>query len=203
MEKDSYLTIENPSEGNYKEKGSRFLAFAYPVKDETSIREILDMLRKKYHDARHHCYAYRLSSSMTNFRTCDDGEPNNSAGKPILGQIQSYNLTNILIVVVRYFGGILLGVGGLIQAYKNASNDALRNAIIVKKYLYDTYHLSFDYGILKDVMKIIKDMELEYFDTDFQQNCELKIRVPRPISFKCAEYLHQNPQIKVELIMKD
>lgn len=203
MEKDSYLTIEKPSEGSYKEKGSRFLAFAFPVKDEASIREILDMLRKKYHDARHQCYAWSLGAPMTNTHSCDDGEPNNSAGKPILGQIQSYNLTNTLVVVVRYFGGILLGVGGLIRAYKNASNDALKNAIIVKKYLYDTYKIRFDYGNLQDVMKLIKDMKIEYYDMSIQQNCELKIRIPRLLSGKFNEHFIHNSGIRIDLLMKD
>lgn len=203
MEKDSYLTIENPSEGHYREKGSRFLSFAFPVEDETSIREILDALRKKYHDARHHCYAWRLGPSMTNSRSCDDGEPANSAGKPILGQIQSHNLTNILIVVVRYFGGILLGVGGLMQAYKSASHDAIGNARIIKKHLSDTYRLSFDYEILQDVMKIIKNMKLEYFDTNFQQKCELKVKVPRALSKKFSENFNQKSRIKIEILFRE
>jgi uncharacterized YigZ family protein len=203
MEKDSFLTIENSSEGLFKDKGSRFLAFAYPVKDEKEIREKLEILHKKYHDARHHCFAWRLGSLMIHFRTFDDGEPPNSAGKPILGQILSFNLTNILIVVVRYFGGTLLGVGGLIRAYKTASNEALKNAKIVKKYLHDVYHLKFKYDEINDVMRIIKELQLEYFDQDFKQNCELKVKVRRSQTTLFKEQFRNNPDLKAELLFNE
>jgi len=203
MEKESYLTLADSSEGLIKDKGSRFLAFAYPVKNEKEIQEKLESLRKKYHDARHHCYAWRLGAEMKHFRTSDDGEPANSAGKPILGQIVAFKLTNILIVVVRYFGGTLLGVGGLIHAYKNASLAAIENAKIVKKYLHDVYHLKFGYSDMNEVMRTIKDMQLEYYDKDFQEDCELKIRVPRPLSLKFNNLFSQNPEVKIELLVKE
>ena len=128
---DKYLTIEKNSDGIFKDRGSKFLAFAYPVSSPEEIKIILAELRKKYHDARHHCYAYMLGAEKETYRSNDDGEPSSSAGKPILGQIQSNNLSNILIVVVRYFGGTLLGVGGLINAYRSAAADAIRNANII------------------------------------------------------------------------
>lgn len=128
---DEYLTISKPSEGLFKDRGSKFLAFAYPVSSEDEIKEIQEHLRSEYHDARHHCYAYMLGKDKNVFRANDDGEPSSTAGKPILGQIKSYDLTNILIVVIRYFGGTKLGVSGLINAYKTAAEEALKNAKII------------------------------------------------------------------------
>ena len=129
----SYHTLGNTAEGSYKEKGSKFMAFAYPVVSESEIKERLEALRKKYFDARHHCFAYILGADKTRFRAFDDGEPNHSAGDPILGQIRSRDLTNVLVVVVRYFGGVKLGVGGLISAYKAAAEEALNNAIVMER----------------------------------------------------------------------
>jgi uncharacterized YigZ family protein len=130
---DSYKTIKKESQGYFKDKGSKFLAFAFPVKSEEEIKEILTRLRKEHHSARHHCYAWRLGSEEITFRANDDGEPSSTAGKPILGQLLSFEVTNILIIVVRYFGGTLLGVSGLINAYKNAAADSLNNAEIIEK----------------------------------------------------------------------
>jgi uncharacterized YigZ family protein len=177
METDSFLTIESPTEGFYKDKGSRFLSFAFPVSNENEIQIALDRVRKDYHDARHHCFAWRLGAEMSHYRANDDGEPSNSGGKPILGQIQSFQLTNILVIVVRYFGGTLLGVGGLIQAYKTASMEALKNASIVKQYVYTEYSLSFSYDDMNLVMRVMKDMGLEQWDQRFELDCEMKIRV--------------------------
>jgi len=154
---DTYLTISIPCEGTFKDKGSKFLAFAYPVSKEIEIKPKLDLLRKEYYGARHYCYAYQLGTSNLVSRVNDDGEPSGTAGKPILGQINSHNLTNVLIVVVRYFGGVLLGTGGLIQAYRSASNDALSKASIVKKFIMDHYLLNFNHIEMNQVMKIIKD----------------------------------------------
>ncbi len=130
---DSYLTIEKNTEGLFKDKGSKFLAFAYPVEEEEEIKEYIQALKKEHYSARHHCYAWRLGAEKTHFRANDDGEPSSTAGKPILGQIQKNDLTNILIVVVRYFGGTLLGVSGLINAYRGAAADVINNSIIVEK----------------------------------------------------------------------
>ena len=174
---ESYYTIDQLSTGIFKDKGSKFLSFAYPVKEESEIKEILLSVKKEYFDARHHCYAYRLGPGKLVFRSNDDGEPSGTAGKPILGQIVSKDLTDILIVVVRYFGGTLLGTSGLIHAYKEASADALANAGIVKKFLYVSYQVFFDYQHLNQVMKIVKDYNLETSDQHFEVTCHLVIRV--------------------------
>ena len=175
----TYLTIDEPSQGIYKEKGSKFLSFAIPVTNETEIKLHIDSLRKKYFDAKHHCYAYRIGIEKMEYRVNDDGEPSSSAGKPIFGQIQSNNLTNILIVVVRYFGGTLLGVGGLIQAYKNASADAIANAKIVERSIQCTYRLEFEYLQMNQVMKVIKDSALPNSDQEFGLNCTLNVVVSK------------------------
>jgi len=177
----TYKTISSPSEGIYREKGSKFLAFAIPVNDVDEIKEMLKNFRKKYHDARHVCYAYMLGAERTDFRVNDDGEPSGTAGRPILGQINSLNLTNILVVVVRYFGGILLGTGGLITAYKEAAADALQNAAIVEKEVTSIYILNFDYPVLNDVMHIIKTYNISILSQQFEEKCKMKIEVPRQI----------------------
>lgn len=197
METDSFLTIENPSEGLFKDKGSRFLSFAFPVRNEDRIHEILDKLQKDYHDARHHCYAWKLGMDMGHFRTHDDGEPGNSAGKPIFGQIQAFQLTNVLIVVVRYFGGTLLGVGGLMQAYKSASMDALNNAKIIKQYIYSTYKLNFRYEDINMVMKVIKDMDLEQWGQKFELECELMLKIRVSKEQELLDAFRLNSSVKV------
>ena len=164
---DTFLTIASESEGLYREKGSKFLSFAYPVNSEEAVKEKIDFLRKKYFDARHHCYAYRLGADGGRYRANDDGEPANSAGKPIFGQLTARGLTNVLVVVVRYFGGILLGVGGLVQAYKQAAADALSNAQIITDVITETHRLTFDYTNLNRVLKITKEMNLECSGQDF------------------------------------
>ena len=174
----SYLTLAKVSEGLYKEKGSKFLAFAFPVKDEAGIKEVLDSLRKKHYDARHHCYAYILGKNKDVFRANDDGEPNHSAGDPILGQIRSNSLTNVLIVVVRYFGGTKLGVGGLITAYRTATADAISNNEIIESEDTRELTLQFGYPEMNQVMKLIKDHELEITGQDFDNLCEITLSVP-------------------------
>ncbi len=137
---------------------------------------------------------------MENYRVNDDGEPSNSAGKPILGQIQSFRLTNILVVVVRYFGGTLLGVGGLIKAYKSASQEALKNAVIIEKHVQELLKISFEYSEMNLVMKVIKEMGLEYFDEDFKMNCKLKVKVPKSQTAKFTSIFQLNPNIKIKLL---
>lgn len=171
---DSYKTIEKPSEGLFKDKGSRFIAYAFPINSEDEIREIVQTIKKEHHSARHHCYAWRLGASKTNFRMNDDGEPSSTAGKPILGQIQSFDLTNLLIVVVRYFGGTLLGVSGLINAYRNAASDAINNAQIVEKLVEKWLLIEFDYLAMNEVMKILKDEKLPQVDPQYDLNCRVK-----------------------------
>ncbi|WP_373523254.1 YigZ family protein [Aquiflexum sp.] len=175
--KDTYLTLSDNSEGLYKEKGSKFLSFAFPVSNEDEIKEKLDFLRKEYYDARHHCYAYILGKDKVIFRANDDGEPNHSAGDPILGQIRSNELTNVLIVVVRYFGGVKLGVGGLISAYKIAAAEAISNNNIVEAIVKKKVLLQFDYLSMNDIMKVIKDFDLEIISQHFDNNCKMSLLV--------------------------
>jgi uncharacterized YigZ family protein len=173
----TYRTIQQPAEGIYKEKGSKFLAFAYPVKSETDIRERLDALRKEYFDARHHCYAWMLGPERKMFRANDDGEPNHSAGDPILGQIRSKELTNILVVVVRYFGGTKLGVGGLISAYKISAEHALSHASIIEQEVTEQIVILYDYASTPEVMKLVKDFDLKIVSQDFSSGCSMEAEI--------------------------
>lgn len=170
---DTYQTIEQESHGYFKDKGSKFYAFAFPVKSENEVKEILIRLRKEHHSARHHCYAWRLGTEEITFRANDDGEPSSTAGKPILGQLQSFEVTNILIVVIRYFGGTLLGVSGLINAYRNAAADALNNAVIKQMIIEREVILDFTYNELAEVMNIIKHENLNVINTRFEEKCNL------------------------------
>lgn len=174
---DTYLTISKPSEGLFKDRGSKFIAYAYPVTTEAEVKKHLETLRKEHFSARHHCFAFRLGPDKNACRANDDGEPSNSAGKPILGQIQSKDLTNVLIVVVRYFGGTLLGVSGLINAYRGAAADALANAEIIEKQVQDVYEVNFTYAAMNDVMKIIKDEGMDVISQDFGLECRLEFAV--------------------------
>jgi len=174
---DKYLTINEASEGLYKEKGSKFISYAYPIDKEEDIKEHIKKLKKEYYDARHHCYAYMLGSDKKTFRAVDDGEPSSTAGKPILGQILSNNITNILIVVIRYFGGTKLGVGGLINAYKTAAAEAISNTSIIEKTVNDVYDIKFDYLVMNDIMKIIKDENPKQLGHQYDLNCIITISV--------------------------
>lgn len=176
-ESDSYNSIQKSSEGLFKDKGSKFLSFAFPVVSEDEIKEIISDIKKQYHNARHHCYAYKLGADNNNFRVNDDGEPSGTAGKPIYGQMLSNELSDILIVVVRYFGGVLLGTGGLINAYKNAAFDAIQNAIIIKKVVKEPLNIGFTYELMNPVMKIVKDLELDVLKQDFTYTCKLHLNV--------------------------
>lgn len=157
MEEDIYFTIDERAEGSYKEKGSKFISYIYPVTTKEEVKEIVDALKKEFYDARHHCYAYRLGYRGEDYRMVDDGEPSSTAGKPILGQMLSSNITNILIVVVRYFGGTKLGVSGLITAYKTAAADVIQNSTIVEKTIENIIKIEFDYSEMNDVMRLLKD----------------------------------------------
>jgi uncharacterized YigZ family protein len=174
---DTYKTIRYESEGIYRDKGSRFLAFVIPVTSQDEIKPILEDYRKKYHDARHHCFAYIIGYDKSIWRSNDDGEPSGTAGKPILGQINSNDLTNILIIVVRYFGGTLLGVSGLINAYRNATADAISKAEIIECTVKEYYRLIFPYSSMNDVMKIIKDENLFQSEQRFELECSLKTAI--------------------------
>lgn len=174
---DTFRSLEAPSEGLYKEKGSKFLAFAYPVASEEEIKRHLERIRKEYYDARHHCYAYRLGLAGDVWRMNDDGEPSSTAGRPIFGQIQSAGLSDILIVVVRYFGGIKLGVPGLINAYRSAAADAISNGRIVEKTATELFSVTFDYAGMDRVMRVLKDMGLSPLRFDTGNECRLEISV--------------------------
>lgn len=171
---DSFQTIANRSEGFYKEKGSKFIGIAIPVESEEEVKEKLEEIKKEYYDARHHCYAYILGKKGEQFRANDDGEPNHSAGDPILGQIKSKELTNTLVVVVRYFGGTKLGVSGLITAYKTAALEALEINKIISVDITDTVEFKFAYPQMNDVMKLIKDFDLKIKDQVFEMECQIK-----------------------------
>jgi len=170
---DSFLSIESPSTGLFKAKGSKFLSYAFPVNSESDIKEHLKKIKKEHYSARHHCFAWRLGAEKNNFRVNDDGEPSSSAGKPILGQIQKSDLSDILIVVVRYFGGTLLGVGGLIQAYKSAAADALKHAQIKEKVETVPFGIKFEYPQMKKVMYLLKKAKLPILKKEFNLSCKI------------------------------
>lgn len=174
---DTYQTIARPSEGLYKEKGSKFLSYAYPVKNEESIKVILASIRKEHFSARHCCYAWSLGLAHERFRVNDDGEPSGTAGRPIFGQIQSNKLTNILLVVVRYFGGTLLGVSGLIQAYKHAASEAIANAEIITQRIEHIFEVHFEYLAMNDLMLLIKEEQLEVVSSQFDLQCFIRLKV--------------------------
>src|SRR5664279_5018963 len=173
MNSDTYKTIIGSSSGIYKEKGSRFVSVAIPVTDQDQIKLIIDKIKKEHHDAKHHCYAYMLGHERLIWRVNDDGEPSGTAGRPILGQINSHELTNLIIVVSRYFGGTLLGVSGLINAYRTAAASALEKASLTEKTVNDSYEITFPFSSLKDVMKVLKEENLGQSGQLFDLECRL------------------------------
>ena len=192
---DVFRTIQSLSEGIYKEKSSKFLSFAVPVQTADDVKELLARYKKEYYDARHVCYAYRIGAEEPEFRYNDGGEPSGTAGKPIYGQILSNDLTDILIIVVRYFGGIKLGTGGLITAYKDAAADAIFNGEIVEKTIDVTFSVSFQYEYLNSVMRIIKEEEITILEQYFDNKCFMKLLVRKANAEKC-----RNRLIKVETL---
>jgi len=174
---DTYKTIASHSEGTYRDKGSKFIAFAYPIKTDEEVKDILQKLRSEHPKARHFCWALRISPDRSVFRIQDDGEPSGTAGRPILNTILSADLTNLLIVVVRYFGGTLLGVPGLINAYKTAAAEAIKESNIVKKTVNDIYEIHFDYLVMNDIMKLVKDEKLAILDQNFDNSCTMKLEI--------------------------
>ena len=174
---DTYRTINQPSEGIFRDRGSKFIAYAYPFKSEEHLKERINDLKNQHTKARHYCYAYRLSTDRAVFRVNDDGEPSGTAGRPILNALLSNDLTNILMVVVRYFGGTLLGVPGLINAYKSATEDAIHQAVIIEKRVQDIYKVNFGYLQMNEVMKLIKDENLESFEQEFDLKCSISIAI--------------------------
>ena len=174
---DTYRTIRDLSEGYYTEKRSRFLSFALPVRTPDEVKTLIDAYRKKYYDARHVCWAYMLGPDRTTFRANDDGEPSSTAGKPILGQINSNNLTDILIIVVRYFGGIELGTSGLIVAYRTAAAEAIAAARIEERTVDETITITFEYPHLNSVMRIVKEDKPDVLAQSFELTCEMTLRI--------------------------
>lgn len=195
---DVYKTIETPAEGLYKEKGSKFIALAYPVRTEEAVKEIVEEIKVRYYDARHHCYAYRLGADKKKFRANDDGEPSSTAGKPILGQILSYDLTDILIVVVRYFGGIKLGVSGLINAYRAAAADAIGHARIVEKTDDEVFRIKFDYTVMNEVMRVVKEEEPEVMSRDFSMECRMTLSIRKQNASRLSSRLQQIESLSFE-----
>jgi uncharacterized YigZ family protein len=174
---DEYKTIAEPSQGSFRDKGSKFLAFAFPAVSEQEVKQHLEALRKQYYDATHHCYAYVLGFDKSAYRFNDDGEPSGTAGRPIYGQLLSADLTNTLMVVVRYYGGTNLGVPGLIHAYKTAALEAINHATILNKIVKETYEIEYPYEAMNDVMKIIKDEILEVINNEFGMKCVIRLAI--------------------------
>lgn len=174
---DTYKTIENPAEGVFRDRGSKFLAYAYPISSENDIKAIVARLKSEHPKANHHCWAMRLTIDRSVFRVNDDGEPSGTAGRPILNTLLSKDLTNLLVVVVRYFGGTLLGVPGLINAYKAATEDALNQSVIISKTVNDVYTISFDYLQMNDVMRIIKEEGLGVLNQQFDNDCSIQLSI--------------------------
>ena len=197
---DTYRTIAAPSEGLYKEKGSKFLAFAYPVHNLEEVKAHLEQLRKDYFDARHHCYAYILGPRKDAFRANDDGEPSGTGGRPIHGQLLSADLTDTLIVVVRYFGGILLGASGLANAYKTAARDAIDHATIIEKTIDARYRLAFEYVTMNDVMRILKDYDLKPEYPQYDMDCSLEVSVRQSLSVRFYDDIKELRTVNIDVL---
>jgi len=198
---DTYNTITKPSQDVlFKDKNSKFFGYAFPVKSEEEIKSYLEALKKQHHSARHWCYAYQLGTETTNYRANDDGEPNNSAGMPIYGQIQSFNLTNVLVVVVRYFGGVKLGVGGLINAYKTTAQLALESSNIIEKTINIDYQILFEYKNMNKVMRIIKEKQLLITNQKLELDCQLFISVRKKEAQLVFQIFHNLFEVKIKEI---
>jgi uncharacterized YigZ family protein len=198
LENDTYKTISTASEEVlYKEKNSKFFGYAFPVSNEEEIKEHLDRLRKEHFSARHWCYAYQIGTEKIQYRANDDGEPNNSAGIPIYGQIQSFEVTNVLIVVVRYFGGVKLGVGGLITAYKTAAQMAMENAEIIECTIDKNFIISFGYANMNKVMRIIKEKNLQIISQKMEMDCEIQISIRKKNVQKLLDTFENLYEIKL------
>lgn len=198
---DSYKTIKTLASGIYKEKGSKFISFAIPVNNVEEIYKIIKEYKKTYFDARHVCYAYMLGAERLDFRSNDDSEPSGTAGRPILGQINSRELTNILVIVVRYFGGVLLGTGGLILAYKEAASDALNQAQIIEKNISILYEIFFDFRLMNDIMKIIKENEIQILNQNFDNQCYIQVLILKNIEVIVLGKLNKIIGLRIEKII--
>ena len=195
---DLYRTRKEEAEGTYSEKRSKFLAFAIPVSTVDEVKTLVAEYQKKYYDARHVCYAYMLGAERKEFRANDNGEPSGTAGKPILGQINSNELTNILIIVVRYFGGIKLGTSGLIVAYRLAAAEAIAAAEIIEKTVDEDVKVKFEYPMMNEVMKVVKDMEPQIVSQDFDMDCRMTLRIRKGEAERMKEKLKKIETLSIE-----
>jgi uncharacterized YigZ family protein len=200
MSSDIYKTIKVAAEGVFRDRGSRFLAYTFPVAEPEEVKPILDKLRKEHHDARHHCFAYMIGNERSMFRSSDDGEPSGTGGRPILGQINSYGLTNILIVVVRYFGGTLLGVSGLINAYRSAAESAIQNSEIIECTMKEYYEIKYPYDSMNAVMKILKEEEIRQSEQNFDTICSIKISMRASAKEKVLKRLERVDKLEYRYI---
>ncbi len=199
--KDTYKTIlENSAETLYKDKNSKFFGYAFPVSTETDVKKNIALLKKQHHSARHWCYAYQLGTETIKYRVNDDGEPSNSAGMPIYGQIQSHELTNILIVVVRYFGGVKLGVGGLINAYRTSAQYALEASKIVTRTINIVYLITFDYKHMNKVMRIIKQHQITILNQKLELDCQIKISIRKKEAKKIKLFFESIYEVSIKMV---
>jgi uncharacterized YigZ family protein len=198
---DTYKTIKAPAEGIFKDKGSKFLAYAYPIEHENEVKILVDNLKKEHFKAVHHCYAYRLGLDRSNFRVNDDGEPSGTAGRPILNTLLSQEITNILVVIVRYFGGTLLGVPGLINAYKSAAIEALAVADIIEKTINDIYNVNFEFVQMNEVMKIVKEFSLKIRNQTYDNQCTMELEFRKTLTNQVIGKFEKIDGIAVEYLM--
>ncbi|TSJ40705.1 YigZ family protein [Mucilaginibacter corticis] len=195
---DTYRTIENPSEGTFRDRGSKFLGYAYPITSESEIKAIVASLKSEHPKANYHCWAMRLTADRSVFKLNDDGEPAGTAGRPMLNTLLSKDITNILVVVVRYFGGTLLGVPGLINAYKMATEEALEHAVIIEKTVNDVYTISFNYLQMNDIMRIVKEADLAILNQQFDNNCSMQVSIRKMQVNMVLDKLHKLTGVNVK-----
>ncbi len=200
---DSYKTIKQASkEGLFKDKGSKFYGYAFPVTNEEEIKEKIELLKKQHYNARHWCYAWQLGKKYDHYRANDDGEPSNSAGMPIYGQLQSFNVTNVLVVVVRYFGGTKLGVGGLIKAYKNGAKLALENSIIIHKTIDEVFLIKFEYPEMNTIMRIIKDENISIINQKMELDCQFIISIRKKEAIRIFKIFENTYKVSIKVVKK-
>tara|TARA_B110000027_G_scaffold18513_1_gene19224 strand:- start:41 stop:658 length:618 start_codon:yes stop_codon:yes gene_type:complete len=200
---DSYKTIIQASkEGLFKDRGSKFYGYAFPVTNEEEIKEKIELLKKQHYNARHWCYAWQLGKNYDHYRANDDGEPSNSAGMPIYGQLQSFNVTNVLVVVVRYFGGTKLGVGGLIKAYKNGAKLALENSIIIHKTIDEVFLIKFEYPEMNTIMRIIKDENISIINQKMELDCQFIISIRKKEAIRIFKIFENTYKVSIKVVQK-
>tara|TARA_B110000091_G_scaffold63784_1_gene70156 strand:- start:646 stop:1263 length:618 start_codon:yes stop_codon:yes gene_type:complete len=200
---DSYKTIKQASkEGLFKDKGSKFYGYAFPVTNEEEIKEKIELLKKQHYNARHWCYAWQLGKKYDHYRANDDGEPSNSAGMPIYGQLQSFNVTNVLVIVVRYFGGTKLGVGGLIKAYKNGAKLALENSIIIHKTIDEVFLIKFEYPEMNTIMRIIKDENISIINQKMELDCQFIISIRKKEAIRIFKIFENTYKVSIKVVKK-